>query len=277
MTDSPGFSYGQETPSDHGSDFEVITFICRQMMAQMHTMKLVKVTAVHGGAGAVAKAGTVDVLPLVNQVDGNGNKQEHGTVNGIPWSRTQGGQNAVICDPQVDDIGYVVAADRDISNVKATAKQSNPGTFRKFDIADGVYAGGCLNVAPNQYLVFTADGIRLVAKSGNSVAMAAAGITLTDVTGNVVSTTSGGIALTPKAGQPVTINGNAVVTGSLLLGGNIESQTGGVYAGDIKTVGNMIAGQGTGDQVGLKTHTHTQPNDSHGDTEAPTSAPTAGT
>jgi Phage protein Gp138 N-terminal domain len=41
--------------------------------------------------------------------------------------------------------------------------------------------------------------------------------------------------------------------------------------------GAVVAGFGTGDQVGLQTHTHTQPNDSHGDTEEPTNAPTAGT
>ena len=55
----------------------------------------------------------------------------------------------------------------------------------------------------------------------------------------------------------VNIVGNLAVTGGLLLGGTIEAHAGGVYAGDIKTSGNVIAGDGTGDQVGLKTHTHT--------------------
>ena len=275
MTDT-GFGYGQQGPSDSGSNFEVIAFIVRQMMAQMNTMKLVQVVAVSGGAGAIDPAGTVDVLPLVNQVDGNGNATPHGTVYGIPWFRLQGGLNAVIVDPIVGDIGYVVASDRDISSVKATLKRSNPGSFRKFDIADGVYVGGCLNLAPNQYLVFTEDGVRLVDKSGNSVAMAASGMTLTDSVGNVISTAAGGISITPKTGQPCTVNGNLVVTGNLLLEGNIESQTGATYAGDIKTLGNIIAHVGAS-QVGLATHTHTQPVDSHGDTEAPTAAPTGGT
>lgn len=48
-------------------------------------------------------------------------------------------------------------------------------------------------------------------------------------------------------------------------------------SGAIHAAGAIIAGYGGGDQVGLQTHTHTQAADSHGDTEAPTSAPTAGT
>ncbi len=239
-------------------------------------MKLVQVRAVHSN-GEVAEAGTVDVLPLVNQVDGNGNPTSHGTVYGIPWSRSQGGKNAVICDPAVDDVGYVVASDRDITNIKKTRKRANPGSARRFDLSDGVYAGGALNVAPEQYLVFTATGVRLVDKSGNSVVMSPDGMTLTDSNGNVVSMAAGGIAMTPKSGDPVTVNGNVVVTGNLRLEGNIESQNGGTYAGDLKTSGNVIAGFGGGDQVGLQTHSHAQGNDGHGDYEQPTNAPTAGT
>ncbi len=259
MSDTGNFGYGQQNPNDSSSDFNVISFIVRQMIARLDTMKLVQVKAVHGGAGAIDKAGTVDVLPLVKQIDGNGNTRPHGIVNGIPWSRIQGGKNAVICDPEVDDIGYVVASDRDISTVKSALKQSNPGSYRRYNIADGVYVGGCLNVAPEQYLVFTADGVRLVDKSGNSVAMS-----------------STGIVITPKSGQPVKVSGSLIVTGNLQLGGLIEGEAGGTYSFDIKTSGEVYRGWGGGDQIGLGTHKHTQGPDSHGDAEAATAAPTAG-
>lgn len=76
----------------------------------------------------------------------------------------------------------------------------------------------------------------------------------------------------------VVINGNEEVTGGLALGGNITAQDGvSVYAGNIQTGGSVTAGVGTGDQVGLQTHQHAQPNDSHNDVEQPTAAPTAGT
>ena len=76
----------------------------------------------------------------------------------------------------------------------------------------------------------------------------------------------------------VVINGNEEVTGGLALGGNITAQDGhSVYAGNIQTAGSITAGVGTGDQVGLQTHGHTQGPDSHGDTEEAIGAPTPGT
>ena len=47
--------------------------------------------------------------------------------------------------------------------------------------------------------------------------------------------------------------------------------------GVIHGTSDIIAGYGSGDQVGVRTHTHTQGPDSHGDTEAAISAPNAGT
>lgn len=269
--------YGQQTPNSSTDDFNRVSFIVQQMIGRMMTMMPVQVTAVQAGAGSPPVAGTVSVQPLVNQIDGDGNATSHGVVNGIPWFRLQGGKNAVICEPEVGDIGYVDVSSRDISAVKSTKARANPGSRRKFSLSDGVYVGGFLNVAPNQYLIFTATGIRVVDKNGNSLAMDNSGITATDLSGNVISTTSTGITLTPKSGQPVTVAGSLIVQNNLELGGSFQGATGGLYAGDLKTSGNIIAGFGTGDQVGLQTHTHHQPNDSHGDTEAATNAPTAGT
>jgi hypothetical protein len=76
----------------------------------------------------------------------------------------------------------------------------------------------------------------------------------------------------------VVINGNETLTGGLALGGNISAQDGrSTYAGNFYTSGGIVAGIGTGDSVGLQTHTHTQPNDSHGDVEGATASPTGGT
>lgn len=205
---SGDFGYGQLDPNDTATEMSAVAFIVRQMMAQMSTIKLVQVKSVNSN-GPTAKAGTVDVLPLVNQVDGNNNSTVHGTVYGLPWARVQGGKNAVICDPIVDDIGYVVISDRDISNVKSSSKQSNPGSFRRFDIADGIYVGGCLNVAPDQYLIFTTTGVRLVDKNGNSITMASTGIILADQFGNQIQMKNGAVNIVTASfqvnGTPVTV------------------------------------------------------------------------
>lgn len=58
--------------------------------------------------------------------------------------------------------------------------------------------------------------------------------------------------------------------------GTIESSGTWNHTGDFHASGAVISGFGSADQVGLQTHTHTQGNDSHGDTELPTNAPTGG-
>lgn len=240
------FGYGQLTPNDTASEMSVISFICKQMMAQMETMRLVQVKAVHGN-GETDTAGTVDVLPLVNQIDGRGNSTAHGTVYGIPWWRLQGGKNAVICDPVVGDIGYVSVSSRDISSVKATRKQSNPGSYRRFDLADGVYVGGVLNVAPDQYVVFTETGVRLVDKNGNSVAMSDSGIVMTDKFSHVVSMSSTGITLKGNVivdgnlvtNQTLEVKGSATFDGSAVITGSVEFKSGAVADGDLEIKGSL--------------------------------------
>lgn len=257
--------YGQMRPNDGTDSFNAICFMVQQMIAQIDTMKIVRVEKVTAGSGTPPAAGTVDVLPLVSQIDGNGNVTEHGTVHGIPFFRLQGGKNAVICDPEVGDIGYVVIADRDISNVRSAKKPSPPGSRRKYDVADGVYVGSILADAPEQYAWFTSTGIKVHDKSGNEIELLESGIKLTDKSGNVVEMKTGGVFVT----------GNLIVSGALQLAGGIKNAAGATYAGNIETTGEVIAKVGGG-QVGLSTHVHTQPNDSHGDAEQPTAAPTGG-
>lgn len=186
-------AYGHHNPNDANSELGAIVAIVRGMMAEMVTSKLVLVQAVTGGG--LAGAGTVDVLPLVQQVDGNGYGTSHGTVPGLPWSRLQGGKNAVICDPAVGDVGYLVAMDRDTSKVRATGAEALPGTFRQFDVADGVYVGACLAVTPDQYLIFTETGVRLVDKNGNSVTMDDSGMKLVDLFGNKYTSSAAGVTI----------------------------------------------------------------------------------
>ena len=290
LTSTPDqIGYGQMGPADQAHDFNRITFLVRQLVARMDTMKLVQVVKVTGSSNTPgAGTGTVDVLPLVNQVDGIGNAVKHQTIFGLPWSRLQGGANAVICDPVAGDVGYVIASDRDIgliqSQTPGSITQANPGTFRRFDIADGIYVGGCLNITPTQYLIFRTDGIRIVDKNGNSVIMSSGGLELKDQAGNDIKTTSTGITITDKNGSVIkSVSGGFEIDGNLKVVGTLEAtgvETGDAglnVTGNITATGSITAGQGGADQVGLQTHTHTQGVDSHGDVEQPTASPTAGT
>jgi len=179
-TNSDGYQ-GQWTPTDDSSDFNVTNFLVRQIVGKNSTATLVKVTAVTN-TGAVAAVGFVDVQPLVNMIDGAGNSTPHGVLHNVPYMRVQGGANAVILDPKVGDVGVAVFADRDVSSVKANKAQANPGSRRRFDMADGLYLGGMLNGVPDQYVRFTDDGIVIADKNSNKIEMASNLIT---ITGNV--------------------------------------------------------------------------------------------
>jgi|ERR1039458_1643607 hypothetical protein len=199
---------GQQGITDATSQFNVRAFQITQALGAARTMIPVKVIAIHGGG--LGPAGTVDVMPLVKQMDGLSKTQSHATIYGLPYTRLQGGLNAIINDPIVGDIGTVVVADRDISSVKANSGEANPGSFRRFSLSDGVYHGAILiKGTPNQYVMFTATGIKIADKNGNIIEMKSGCINVTTA--------------------------------------------------EFRVNGKVIAGYGTGDQVGLQSHTHSDP------------------
>ena len=153
---------GQQNTQSAASAFNATTFLFSQLAGKIWTAMPVKVMAVTNTGSDVA-AGTVDVQPLVNQIDGEGNATPHGTIYGIPYFRLQGGANAIIIDPQVGDIGDLICCQRDISSVIANKAQSTPGSLRRFDPADGFYFGGFLNGVPSQYVRFYASNIEIKA------------------------------------------------------------------------------------------------------------------
>ncbi len=118
-------------------EFSTTAFVVDQIMAGMATATLVKVMAVG--------TGTVDVQPLVNQTDGRGTGTPHGTIHGLPYFTMRAGPVEIRIKPRVGDIGAAVFCHSDISKVKATKAQANPGTRRRFNWSDGLYFGGFLS------------------------------------------------------------------------------------------------------------------------------------
>lgn len=179
--------YGTQTPQVQNSDFNSLSFIIQQVLAKVNTCAVVRVVACSNDGGTTP-VGTVDVTPLVNQMTGNRLAVPHGTIYKLPYTRLQGGTNAIIIDPQAGDIGIVVFSQRDISGVKATKAQANPGSFRMFNWSDGIYVGGILNGTPVSYVQFGDRGIEIT--SPGEVTIRAPAIVLDgDVT--ITGTTTG--------------------------------------------------------------------------------------
>lgn len=242
-TTSSGNGAGQQDPSDAASRYNSMLFIIRQQLAKISTMKVVLVKAVD------TDAKTVDVQPMVNQLDGDDNSTPHGTILGIKYFIWQFGKNAILADPVVNDIGLMICADRDTSSVIASKAVAPPGSLRQLDAADGVYLGGILNGDPEQWVKFTDTGVELHDKNSNSLVSSNAGWAFT---GPVVFN------------QTVDVKGVATLEGALQLGGAIEGVTGAEYGGNFATTGtvsgsDMIANPG-GAQVTLRGHISTAAN-----------------
>lgn len=238
MADS---GYTQQDPDDSASDFRARQFQITRTLSRVRTVVLCQVKGITGGAGAIAPPGTVSVLPLVKVTDGQGNVSSHGTIMNVPVFRVGGGNGAIICDPVVGDIGWLAVADRDSSAAIANNGEAQPGSRRKFNLADSIYLGKLLGDAPEQYVTFTADGMKLHDKNDNNITTDSAGININGI-------------LINRMGQ---VAGNLPVTGALELGGSIEDIAGGLYPGNIHTSGTIT---GDTDVIGagksLETHVH---------------------
>jgi hypothetical protein len=242
-------------PHSAWGEYNQIIFAVHQALAQMQTNTLVKVVSCTNNGG-LSPVGFVDVLPLVNQIDPEGKAEPHTTIHNVPYLRIQGGANAVIIDPEPGDIGICAFASRDISRVKATKDQANPGSFRKYSFADGMYMGGVLNGTPSQYVQFNSAGIRI--HSPTQIKMDAPDIRLEAQTIEMVASTS----ITATA-PTFTINAATYINGLLSQG---QGSAGGTATmqGPV-TIINDLTAQGTS----VHTHVHSGVQTGSGNTGGP--------
>lgn len=222
--DTKDFGYGQQDPTDSANEQNVLIFTIKQVLNRVSTAKPVKVT------GVSSDGKTVDVQPMVNQVDGAGNATPHGTVYGVPVVSLQGGKNSIIMKPKAGDMGLMICSDRDISSVKANKDVANPGSFRKYDAADGIYIGGILATEdPEQSIEFTDTGLKIADKNGNKLESSPTGWLFT---GNVSI-------------------GNLTITGA------VSGPSGGAIPGNMHVTGTMTGDAGViGAGKNLATHVH---------------------
>lgn len=250
-----GVTIGQLTPQTNWGDINGLAFLVQQFLNKVQTATLVRIEKCTN-SGGLSPVGFVDVTPLVNQIDGQGLPTPHETIYNLPYFRLQGGSNGVIIDPEVGDIGICVFASRDISKVKSTKAQANPGSRRMHSFSDGMYLGGVLNGIPSQYVQFSAAGIRI--HSPTLVKLDAPDIQIIAPTIEATASTSMTIT-TPTfiVNGATTLNG-ALSQGKGSAGGACEMQ------GPL-TVVNDVTAQGTS----THTHTHSGVTTGTGNTGAP--------
>lgn len=182
--------FGNQDRFTQASDYNSLVFLFNQMIKKKHTMTIVQVKTVEDDR--------VDVQPLVSMLDAKGIPHPYGLLYSLPVMRLQGGNSAVICDPQVNDIGLAIFADRDISNVIETKAESSPNSYRVMSMSDGVYLSGLLNADPTQYIKFNGGFIDILSA-------------LTQISGNLSVQTGATGSFSTPTGQVVTVNNGVVV------------------------------------------------------------------
>jgi hypothetical protein len=133
--------------------------VVQNLVSLINTGDLVEVIDV--ATSGLAPVGFVSVKPLTLRTDADNNNIEQSIIHGVPYFRLQGGTNAIICDPQVGDIGWCGFCSRDISLVKRIRAMAATNVYRVSDISDAVFFGGWSNKTPTQYIMFNENGLNI--------------------------------------------------------------------------------------------------------------------
>lgn len=195
--------------------------------------------------GVDAPAGYVSATPLVTQRDAEGNALGQVSIPQLPFFRLSCGEAAIVADPQPGDVGLAVFAQSDISGLTAgNTEPVTPGSFRSFDMSDGIYLGGILGKTPKVYIHLDPEKGEITIKCPEKV---------TVETPKVEIKAENSVTLeTPL----VTVAGRIVQNGS--MGGGASE-----FKGGFTNTGGNITSNG----VTLETHTH------HDSTGGSTGAP----
>ena len=148
------------------SDLNRLEFLVKVLQRDMSTAIPVIITATQ--AGDTNAAGYVDARPLVAQLDAWGNALPMATLHHLPYFRLQAGRAGIVLDPVPGDIGLAVFAQSDCSTLKqGQTETAQPGSWRKFDQADGFYIGGFINTQIDTYVRLAQDGSVTITAPGN--------------------------------------------------------------------------------------------------------------
>ena len=210
--------------------------------------------------------GFVDIQLMIEQTNGQKKGNETAIVCNVPYIRIQGGTNAVIIDPEINDLGVAIFSSRDITNFKEARRQTPPATWRKFSISDAIYIGGIRNQKPVQYIHFRNDGIEIYSPKRVHITTPTVLIDSDNTTINTSAKTTinanGGCEINAETTNNgnVKINGNTKISGDLLVGGIIGQTGEGGGGGTVSLIGPVnVINDLHAEGISVAHHTHTCP------------------
>ena len=193
----------------NSNEFNKISFIIRQSI--LGTVD----TCFIGLVQTVNTDKTVDVLPLVNGVDGNGNAIERTVVFNLPYLKYQGGECSVDIIPVVGDIGLVCITKDDSSSALENKQPSIPPSEKKYNKSNGFYIASIASTCKTakHSLTIRDEGITISTTGNINVSCTEASISASKVTIDSSDVNLGG-----AGGKKVALDGDTVVSGSTVIG-----------------------------------------------------------
>lgn len=184
-------------PSDRLDDFNGLLYVISKAISnKVNTIELVRVTAVNGSK--------VNVIPALDKINMDGDRIPSSEIYSVNVFRYQAGENSVIINPEVGDIGLLLICKHDISNFEAGLVIDNG----EFNYGDGVYLGGVLgfNKQPTQFIEFESGGITVTTPADLTINAQSATINATEIN------------LGGAGGKKIALDGDPVKSGSTTVG-----------------------------------------------------------
>ncbi len=105
----------------------------------------------------------VDVRPLIQRVDSDGNRVSRQVITHVPVETLGGGSTLITFPVAVGDLGWIDASDRDISLFLQSYKESQPGTARMHSLSDARFVPDIMT----EFTVSGEDSTAVVIQSRN--------------------------------------------------------------------------------------------------------------
>ena len=193
-------------------------------------------------------AGYVSATPLITQRDAAGNALEQVSIPRLPFFRLGCGTAAIVADPQPGDVGLAVFAQSDISGLAAgSSTPVPPGSFRSFDMSDGIYLGGILGKPPTVFIHLDPVSGEITLECPHKVTVNSPQVEISAAESVTLNT------------PLVTVAGRIRQTGTMSTGGSSE------FHGGFTNTGGQISSNG----ITLETHTHGGVDTGSGSTSGP--------
>jgi hypothetical protein len=182
------------------------------------------------------------VKPLIMVVDTNDQTRSRLPIGNVPVLSLGGGGFHVSFPLKQGDIGWIMAADRDLSLFLQSLGESGLNTYRKHSFADSWFIPDVFR----QYTINAADSAAMVIQSTDGttrISISEGSINITAPTAVNVTTPIATFSQDVKVTRNLTVGGNAVITGNTQVNGGFDasgSSSGSVTLPNNTTIGGIV-------------------------------------